>query len=61
MEVIKKFPEDMDDRTEYKMMKSPAGRNMTVIKSPSGESMTAIKGTFTYVKRGANYSLVWLR
>ena len=47
---------------EYdKLMKSPAGRNMTTIKSPSGESMTVIRGTFTYVKRGANYSLVWLR
>ena len=28
MEVIKKFPEDMDARTAYKLMKSPEGKKM---------------------------------
>ena len=29
MEVIKKFPEDMDARTAYKLMKSPAVKKMS--------------------------------
>ena len=29
MEVIKKFPEDMDPKTAYKLMKSPEVKKMT--------------------------------
>lgn len=44
MEVIKKFPENMDARTQYKMMKSPDVKKM----SDAADSILEVKAWINY-------------